>query len=618
MTLPPRAFLFLSLACAAAVATVFLPGLPGAFVFDDVANIVENPALHLGSLTIPALLEAAFTPQPGSTTRVIPMLSFALDFYRAGGMDPVTFKVTNILIHAITTLVLACFLRDLLRAATVPGARARWTALALALAWALHPLQVSSVLYVVQRMQTLATLFVLLAMWAYLRARLAQIEGRAGRTGWMLAGLLWAVALACKEDAILLPAYLLALELTVLRFGAADAGLARALRRGYGMAALAATTIYFLVVLPRYWQSDGDVIRNFSSAERLLTQGRVLSLYLWQILVPLPAHMPFYYDWLQPSRGLLHPWTTLPALLLLTSLAGFAWHLRHRRPLFALGVFWFLSGHFVTSNVIALELAFEHRNHFPLIGVLLAGMDLLTVLASRIRMPRGGIVVALSLALFGLAGATMLRAHAWRSALALAKESTHLAPTSVRAWNSLCVAWYELGGGPVASNPYLGNAIPSCERAAVLGTDSVASLTNVLTFKSLQGTVTSDDWTRYFERLRQVPLKQENVYAMWVLINMVRKEVPLDEHNVLAAIDIIDSRVQLQAMDYAAIGYFILDHTGQPNRAYPYFASAVRASADPKFASDLVGFLRKDGHPDWADRLEIERKQANPQARPSP
>ena len=26
-----------------------------------------------------------------------------------------------------------------------------------------------------------------------------------------------------------------------------------------------------------------------------------------------PSHMPFFYDWLPSSRGLLQPWTTLPA-----------------------------------------------------------------------------------------------------------------------------------------------------------------------------------------------------------------------------------------------------------------------------------------------------------------
>src|SRR3546814_10005369 len=88
-------------------------------------------------------------------------------------------------------------------------------------------------------MQTLSTLLLVLALWVYLQARQAQMEGRSGRTGWMLTGLLWVLAIGCKEDAVLLPAYTLALELTLLRFAAAEPGLARRLRRTYLFATVA-------------------------------------------------------------------------------------------------------------------------------------------------------------------------------------------------------------------------------------------------------------------------------------------------------------------------------------------------------------------------------------------
>src|SRR5690606_30189310 len=104
----------------------------------------------------------------------------------------------------------------------------------------------------------------------------------------------------------------------------------------------------------------------------LLTQPRVLCMYLGQILWPLPQHMPFYYDWVQPSRSLLQPWTTAPAIATLSALLALAWWARVRQPLFALGVFLFFAAHTITSNVVALELAFEHRNHFALIGAVLA------------------------------------------------------------------------------------------------------------------------------------------------------------------------------------------------------------------------------------------------------
>jgi hypothetical protein len=604
MTLSHRMFRLASMLCAALACSVFLPGLPGSFVLDDIRNIVENAGLHLQSLQPGAVLEATYSPQPGSSTRFVPMLTFALDHFRGGGLDPATFKATNIAIHGLTTLVLTLFLRDLLRLAGVENARARWAALALALAWALHPLQVSSVLYIVQRMQTLATLFSVLAIWVYLTARQAQIEGRAGRTGWILAGLLWAIAVGCKEDAVLLPAYVLALELTVLRFRAAHADFAQRLQRGYLIATLLGAAVFLFLIIPHYWSWDAHAGRNFSTIERLLTQGRMLCMYLWQILLPLPSHMPFYYDWLQPSRGLVHPWTTLPAWLLLSALLASAWRFRHRRPLFAFGVLLFFSGHFVTSNVIALELAFEHRNHLPLIGIVVAAGDLLALAAARLRLRSVYCGVAVIAILAGLASATVIRARSWNSGLTLAVTSTQLAPKSVRAWNALCVEWYELGGGQKVGNPYLDEAIPACSKAAELAPGSVASLTNVLAFKTLQGSATKADWDIYLQRLNRVPVNGENVSSMWAMIGMVRKGVALDEQGLLAAIETTCKRTQLESSDYAAIGLFILEHTRQPERAFAYFEHAVKIGTDPAFSRKLIGLLRREGRTEWAHRLQ--------------
>src|SRR3546814_21142672 len=117
------------------------------------------------------------------------------------------------------------------------------------------------------------------------------------------------------------------------------ARLARRLRRGYLLAALAGTAVYALLVIPHYWHWDTLPGRDFSTLERVLTQPRVLCLYLWQILVPLPQNMPFYYDWVQPSRSLLEPWTTLPAIAAVLALLGTAWSLPTRWPLFPHGVF---------------------------------------------------------------------------------------------------------------------------------------------------------------------------------------------------------------------------------------------------------------------------------------
>ncbi|WP_374556766.1 hypothetical protein [Thermomonas sp.] len=603
MTQHSRGTLLSLLLVAVLACLPFLPGLPGGFVFDDGFNIVENPWVHLESLSPFAVIDAAFSPQPGGMTRVLPTLSFALDYFRGGGLDPLTFKTTNIAIHGLTVVALALFLHRLLLLSGTGHKQAVWLSAAMATAWAVHPLQVSSVLYVVQRMQTMSTLFLLLALSSYLKGRQAQMAGDSGRTHWMAAGLLWMLAVACKEDAALLPAYTLVLELTVLRFGAADPALARKLRRGYAVATALGSAAYLLIVIPHYWAWGNYAGRDFSSYERLLSQARILCMYLWQIVLPLPSHMPFYYDGFPPSRGLLQPWTTLPALLLLGALLGTAWQLRHRRPLFALGIFLFFAGHFITSNVVGLELAFEHRNHLPLIGIVLAVADLLSMAANRVRLASTPRVIAICALLAVLAGTTAVRAHSWRSELSLAQTSTGLAPTSARAWNDLCVAYFNAGGGLKRDNPNLGQAADACNRTAELNTQSVVGLVNVLTYKSLLGTVTDTDWNRFLSRLGTAPLKTENANSIWVLVNNARRGVPLDENKLLDGIAIASKRRFFGPVEFASVGYFILGNTHQPERAYPYFFLAVQWSQDPSFAAQLIDDLRKEGRPAWADQL---------------
>lgn len=609
MTRPHRWFLISSLLCATIACLVFLPGLPGGFVFDDGFNIVENPWVQLESLAPSAIIEAAFSPEPGGYTRVLPTLSFALDYFRGNGLDPQNFKITNIAIHALTTLLLAFFLRNILLIAGTASKRTNWMAPTLALAWAVHPLQVSSVLYIVQRMQTMSTLFLLLALLSYLKARQAQMAGQSGRTGWMATGLLWVLALACKEDAALLPAYTLALEMTLLHFAAADPQLAQKIRRGYAIATMLGTAFFLFVAVPHYWTWGTYSGRDFSSYERLMSQARVLCMYLWEILLPLPSHMPFYYDWYQPSRGLLQPWTTLPSLIFLTSLMATAWHLRRRRPIFAFGVFLFFVGHFITSNVVGLELAYEHRNHLPLIGVILAVADILTLAADHLKLASTPRLIVSAGLMAALASTTAVRAHSWHDDMSLALTSVELAPASARAWNALCVVYFNAGGGLTHDNPNLEKAAEACGKAAILDLQSVAGLANVLIYKTLSGTVTEADWDLYLARLKSVPLKTENANSVWVLINNVRRGVPLDEQKLLDTIAIASSRRFFGPTEFASIGYFILGNTHQPEMAYTYFSLAIQRSQNPSFKTGLIEDLRKQGRLELADKLELMKVQ---------
>ncbi|MCG8277396.1 glycosyltransferase family 39 protein [Stenotrophomonas sp. NLF4-10] len=587
---------------------LFVPGLHGGFLFDDVPNIVKNTSIHITQWNMDDLLYAAYSFQPGKGSRSLAMLSFALDHWR-GGLDARAFKITNLLIHALTMCVLALFFRQLLAMARWPIHKATMCALVLALLWAIHPLQVSSVLYVVQRMQTLVTLFVVLALWAYLCMRQAQMEGRRSRQYGALAILFGVLGFASKEDAALLPAYMLALELTVLRFRAARPELAKVLRNGYLVVALAGLVIYLVLVVPHYWHWDAYRSRDFSSYERLLTQGRVLVMYLGQIMLPLPRLLPFYYDNLAISRGWLQPLTTLPAWLMVVGMLAWAWRWRSRRPLFSLGVLLFFAGHFMTSNVINLELAFEHRNHFPLVGAILAVADLCMMAWQRWSIRTSLAAVPIALIVVALGTGTAWRAHIWGDPLRFAEYGVAVSPHSERAWLRLNGVYTERSELK-ADSPWLDKAIEVSERGVEM-TGSVPLLSNLVVYKTIKGTVGDEDWDRLLSRLRQVPASAQNRNILWVLLNNTRRGVPLDEKRVLQVIEEISSRATFAPSRYLEIGAYIHNDTHSPGKALPYLRRAVELSppGDPaitKLLAELAAADRKD----WVKRLMDAQERA--------
>ncbi|MFT4177988.1 MAG: hypothetical protein QM612_00760 [Thermomonas sp.] len=605
MPTAPRWFWLPSLLVALLAGLLFTPGLPGEFVFDDIPNIVNNDSIQLDKLTAEGLAKAIATPQASGQMRGLPTLTFALDYWRGGGADPATFKTTNILIHALTAFALAWLFRSLLLLTGTTEQRTRWLAPALALAWAAHPLMVSSVLYAVQRLQTLGTLFLVLALLSYLHARQAQRQGRPGRTGLLVALLLWVVAMSCKEDSVQFPAFTLALELTVLRFAAADPRVANSLRRSYLIATLMGALAYFLLVIPQHWHWEAYPGRDFSTPERLLTQARVLCMYLWQIVLPLPSHMPFYYDWLQPSRGLLQPWTTLPAIVFLLALLGIAWRLRTRWPLFSLGVFLFFGAHFVTSNVIGLELAFEHRNHFALIGAVLAVGSLLAHVAQRLGVRPAVQAAICSVLLLMLGATTVLRAQSWSSNMALARASAAAAPHSARAWIQLCAGYFRAGGGPDKTNTGLDQAIPACSSGATLAPYSLNNAALLVVLKTLKGSITPEDWNLLQTRLETVGMSWDNQRSLKILTHHLHLGVKLDKPQVLKALATLSRRTPPEPINLVEIGYFIMNNMGEPDAAMPYFTKAINASTpDDPFANSLAAELREKNRPDLAVQIE--------------
>jgi tetratricopeptide (TPR) repeat protein len=417
----------------------YAPGLSGGFLFDDFVN------LNALGATGPVHDVAGFWRYVTSGTadpigRPLSLLTFLLDG-QGWPTDPAPFLRTNLLLHLINGALLFALLRLLGRRLDTPGVRTDAVALLAAGLWLLHPLFVSTTLYIVQREAMLPATFTLLGLIAYVHGR-TRLEAGARDSGlfWILGGLVLGTTLAMlsKANGVLLPLLAWVLEATVLR-ASARRPLPRWLLLAGLMLPSAAIFAYVSSLLPRI--SAPLPGRLWTIGERLLTEPRVLVDYLQLLVVPRVLSTGLYNDGYVASRGLLTPASTLPALALVTGLIAAALALRRRTPVLSAALLFFFAGHLLESTSVPLELYFEHRNYLP---AMLLGWPLARALgrwnASRT------VRIALSVVLLAMLGAiTWQRAQIWgkpdRMALLWAAQN----PGSARAQATAATA--EIGAG---------------------------------------------------------------------------------------------------------------------------------------------------------------------------
>jgi len=133
--------------------------------FDDFQNIVENQRIQVKEWTWNAIFGIIQEQHARTMFRPLAYLSFAVN-HTIGGLDPFNYHVTNLLIHYLTTLFLFAFIHRTLNLPLMSGRYAEKSYLIALLAtvfWAIHPVHVSAVTYVVQRMASMATFFYILA-----------------------------------------------------------------------------------------------------------------------------------------------------------------------------------------------------------------------------------------------------------------------------------------------------------------------------------------------------------------------------------------------------------------------------------------------------------------------
>lgn len=601
-----------------ATCLAYLPGLNGSLLFDDLPNLSSNQLLQIDGATLDDWRVASFSSGAGLLRRPVSMFTFAANYSAAGEFSPFALKAVNLAIHLLIGVLVYCLVRMLARAPALPpwpADRLRYMALASAAIWLLHPLHVSTVLYAVQRMAQLSTLFVVIGLIVYVHYR-QQWVGRQAKAGELVAAALWLLLLTgaasfSKENGVLLPWLVLVVEVAL--YGGYWGG-----THSKRLAATAWLLLLFpllfmalLFLLQPGFFTAGYLSRSFDLEERLLTQGRMLWHYVSWILVPNIRAMGFQHDDIMMSAGLMRPLTTLLALVGWVALLLVAALYRRRFPLLLFAVVFYLVAHFLESGLFALEMVYEHRNYLPSIGIcVLLGAMISNPQIWRIEQgPRYALGVVLGILVVLL----LTRSYIWSDSVLMARSNVENHPDSPRArffYGDALVAYHaqrdELGLTEHESRDLMVTARQHFVRMYELAPEDLASLVMLYSIDAQYFPVLAKqmDWLGALQiSLETRVLQASDIASLSALVKSViesgrdedavvvmglldrlmtrrsiRNKLSLNQYNYLLVsgaplgerLAVLDSKLQLSPGNFAAQYYRALEYSqvGQVASSY--------------------------------------------------
>jgi tetratricopeptide (TPR) repeat protein len=273
-----------------AVFAVYQPAWRGGYVWDDDEHLLKNPVLQPGGI--------AKVWVPGAYLNYWPLTYTVYGIeHRLWGVDnPLGFHLVNIAMHCIAALLVWCVLSRL----RVPGA---WFAAAI---FALHPVNVESVVWIAQLKGLLSVVLALASLLFYLG-----FEERGKWWQYVLAIVVFMLSALAKGEALTLPIVILAIAWW---------------QRGRIQFRDILRVVPFILIgvcmagVEVWTQHGADVIRTDNIFSRIAIAGCAVWFYLWKLIWPVNL-MPFYPRWTVDT------WSVLPYLpdIVLLALFGIAW-----------------------------------------------------------------------------------------------------------------------------------------------------------------------------------------------------------------------------------------------------------------------------------------------------
>lgn len=417
-----KTFIVLAVLLLLAYATSF----SGDWALDDDQNILTNQALHIEDLSFSSLKGTLFASPYGAEGMYRPLscLTLGINWY-FGQNNPLGYHIVNFIIHLLSAFFLFTAVKLLwqtprLKTINLTTNQIYLLAFFAALLWALHPIHVQAVTYIVQRMASLMAMFYILGIVCFLYAR-NNVKTKK-LLGYLGCALSFVCAMLAKENA---PTFILAL-LVIHWVFYMQGSFSNVKKRTWALMAVIAVVIVIGVAGFVFWAANystynyGQHFSNhyFNSWERLLTQSRVIFMYLYQIFWPVPSQFQIEY-YVPISRSLFNPPSTILAGIAVIALIVFAFIKTRKWPLVSFAILFFFAAHAAESTIWILEMAFEYRNYIPSMFISLpivyGFMRLYQYCAAKDSEIKKALPVVAVLVLFLLGFSTFLRNMVWQN-----------------------------------------------------------------------------------------------------------------------------------------------------------------------------------------------------------
>jgi hypothetical protein len=467
------------------LAIVFLLGLVvysntfnGPFQWDEDTFIKNNPVVKDFSYFLnPSLAKGEYY---GSLAeRYVGFLTFALN-YRIHGLDVTGYHVFNLAIHILNAVLVYFFVVLTFRTPFLESSslsdKSGYIGLLAALLFVSHPVQIEAVTYIFQRFASLVTLFSLLSVVMYIKARLAvqapangvqgtepkeeQLAGSARRALFFyLFSLVSAIlAMKTKENAFTLPMTIMLYEFLFFR-GSGKVRVAFLLPLSFTLLIIPTTLLATAGHMTAHVNSAANVYsfdptattyRDIPRWDYFITQARVLITYIRLLFLPINQDIDYDYP-------VFHSLTATPVFfsflflsVIFCSIPYLLYRSRRRKDLrlVAFGLAWFFITISVESSIQPIpQVIDEYRMYLPLAGAMTAAAASLFLLKERVRSRNTAAAAILLLVCMTLvlSTAAYTRNSLWKTQISLWEDTVAKSPRKATPHINLGVAYHLAG-----------------------------------------------------------------------------------------------------------------------------------------------------------------------------